>query len=215
MDITKIKEILKNSDKKSEYYITSQKILPLSLNELFIGILLNEEDNDKSFIQYIINELKTKRGIYFSDIGSNKAFSSFKLIQDKQFNLLPFTSFFERLLIKLLNQDVNKKENIDIKNNKLDVYDSKNVKYLEIKDCFNRFDSLQDDVIALLNTYFSLVQNDTKQLEEVNFLPFIQKKYLESIQKALFSKISSNKYLWINARAENLPASKLSSNPLS
>ena len=183
--ITKIKEILKNSDNKSEYYITSQKILPLSLNELFIGILLNEEDNDESFVRYIINELKTKRGIYFSNIGSNKAFSSFKLIQDELFNLLPFTSFFERLLIKLLNQDVNKKKNFDIMNNKLDVYDSNNVKYLFIKDGFH---SLQDDVIALLNTYFSLVQNDTKQLEEVNFLPFIQKKYLESIQKALFSK---------------------------
>ena len=80
---------------------------------------------------------------------------------------------------------MNKKENFDIQNNKLDVYDSNNVKYLFIKDGFH---SLQDDVIALLNTYFSLVQNDTKQLVEVNFLPFIQKKYLQSIQKVLFSK---------------------------
>ena len=80
---------------------------------------------------------------------------------------------------------MNKKENIDIKNNKLDVYDSKKVNYV-FKDWFNRFHSLQDDVIALLNTYFSLVQNDTKQLEEVNFLPFIQKKKdLQSIQKVL------------------------------
>ena len=184
-EIIEIIQTLQNSpNEKEQFFEVAKSVLPSSLYELiFWSVIETQPDNFKSSI---LNEISQK-GVEYSFIKKDNLLSNFNLITVGNRKLLSCTSIYELTLLKILNEEKNE-YNYDTSLNKTLICFDNNIKPSD--SSFFENNILKVDVEALLHSYFTINQNETKQLLKERFLDFLDgsNEKVKEIKDFLFEK---------------------------